>query len=138
VATAIVFFQAAILLLAGVFVLIVALIGSGNSIPFAGQTLSGGAAMVLGALYVGLTIAATYIGIALRRLVSWARNACVGLEAAMIVLFMAHGDLSVNLVINLLLCLAVVGLLVAPSVTAALKAAGAASQSEAAANTRNG
>jgi len=121
VAASLVLLQAAILLLAGAFVVLVgALLGSGNSVPFAGNLLSGGGAVALGLAYVAFALAAAFMSVQLVHLAHWIRPVLIGFEAALIVLFMAQGQLSINLIFNVVLCLAVAVLLVSPSVGAAL------------------
>jgi hypothetical protein len=124
VAGSLIFLQAAILLLAGAFVVLVgAVLGSGNSVPFAGNLLSGAGAFALGLAYVTCAAAAAYLSVQLGRLAHWIRPALICFEAALIVLFMAQGELSINMIFNVLLCLAVTVLLVSPSVGAALTSA---------------
>jgi hypothetical protein len=121
VAGSLVFLQAAILLLAGAFVVLVgAVLGSANSVPFAGKMLSGASAVALGLAYVALAITAAFLNVQLGRLVHWIRPALICFEALLIVLFMAQGELSINMIFNVILCLAVAVLLVTPTVGAAL------------------
>lgn len=124
VAGSIIFLQAAILLLAGSFVVLVgAVLGNGNSVPFAGNLLSGAGAVALGLAYVAFAVAAAFLSVQLGRLATWIRPVLICFEAALIVLFMAQGELSINLIFNVVLCLAVAVLLVSPSVGAALTGA---------------
>jgi hypothetical protein len=126
-ARALLFLQGGLLVLAGVFVVAVAaLLGTGNEIPFAGGTVTGGTAVALGVLYAALGLAAVYLGIELGRLTSWSRAATIALEAALIVLFMARGDFSVSSVLSVAMCVAVAVLVVTGSASAALAGARAA------------
>jgi len=105
------FLQGGLLVLAGLFVVAVSLLfGASNAIPFAGGTLSGAAAVTLGVVYGALGAAAVYIGLELGRETSWARTAAIGLEAVLIVVFMARGDVSISSVLDVLLCVAVAAL----------------------------
>lgn len=123
-ARALLFLEAGILVLAGAFAVIIALfLGAGNAIPFAGTTLSGVGAAALGVAYGALGLVALYFGIELGRLTGWSRNAVVGLQAALIVLFMARGDFSASLVLSVAVCIAVSVLVVTSSASAALNAA---------------
>lgn len=119
-ARALLFLEAGILVLAGAFAVVIGvLLGTGNAIPFAGTTLSGSGAAALGVLYGVLGLAAVYFGVELGRLTSWTRTAVIVLQAVLIVLFMARGDLSLSLVLSVVLCLAVAGLLLTSSASEA-------------------
>ena len=118
------YLESALLLLSGLFAAAIGvLLGSGNSIPFASLQVSGGGAVVLGIFYGALGLAAVYLAVDLHRLASWTRTAAVGLQAVLIVLFLARGDFSPSTGLSVALCLAVVGLLLTPSTTAAVAAA---------------
>jgi hypothetical protein len=120
VAGVLVFVQAMVLFLAGLFVVLAGtVLGSGSSVSFAGLTLSGGPAAGLGVAFIALSAAAFYLSAMLTRRVPWSRSGLVGLEALLIVLFLARGELSVNLAVNVLLCVVVSVLLVTPSAGAA-------------------
>ena len=121
------YLECALLVLSGLFAAAIGiLLGAGNSIPFANLQVSGAGAVVLGILYGALGIGALYLAVELRRLVSWTRTAAVVLQAVLIVLFLARGDLSPSTGLSVALCLAVAGLLLAPSTSAALTAERAA------------
>ena len=113
-AQSLLYLQGGMLILTGAFVLMISVaLGSGNAIPFAGTTVSGGGAMVVAVFYALLGGGAVYIGVELGRAVSWSRTAAIGLEAVLIVLFMARGDLSISSALSVLLCVAVAALVVA-------------------------
>ena len=117
------YLECALLVLSGLFAAAIGiLLGAGNSIPFASLQVSGGGAVVLGILYGALGFAALYLAVELRRLTSWTRTAAVVLQAVLIVLFLARGDLSPSTGLSVALCLVVAGLLLTPSATAALTA----------------
>jgi len=118
------FLEAGILLLAGVFAIVLGIVlGSGNSIPFAGTTIGGQGAALIGLLYIALGGLGVYLALELGKLVSWSRTATIGLQAALIVLFMARGDFSASMVVSVGICIAVAVLLVLPSASAALEPA---------------
>jgi hypothetical protein len=52
--------------------------------------------------------------------VAWTRIAAIVLQAILIVLFLARGDLSPSTGVSIALCLAIAGFLLTPSATAAL------------------
>lgn len=115
------YFECALLLLSGLFAAAIGvLLGSGNSIPFANLEVSGAGAVVLGIFYGALGIAAGYLAIELRRLVAWTRIGTVVLQAVLLVLFLARGSFSPSTGLSVALCLAVAGLLLTPSASAAL------------------
>ncbi|MBV8221724.1 MAG: hypothetical protein JO293_00010 [Candidatus Eremiobacteraeota bacterium] len=123
------YLEAALLLLSGLFAAAIGvLLGSSNSIPFANLQVSGAGAVVLGIFYGALGFGAVYIAVELRRLLPWTRTGAVVLQAALIVLFLARGNLSPSTALSVALCLAVAGLLLTPSAGAALTAEPAASQ----------
>lgn len=114
------YFECALLVLSGIFAAAIGiLLGSGNSIPFAGAEVSGAGAAVIGVFYGVLGLAALYIAVELGRLVAWSRVAAIVLQAILIVLFLARGDLSPSTGVSLALCLAVAGFLLTPSAGAA-------------------
>ena len=118
------YLECALLILSALFAAMIGiLLGSGNSIPFAGIQVSGSGAVLLGAFYGALGLAALYFAVELRRLQPWTRIAVVVLQAVLIVLFLARGDLSPATALSVALCLAVVGLLLTPSAGAALAGA---------------
>lgn len=115
------YLESALLLLSGLFAAAIGVVlGAGNSIPFAGLEVSGAGAVVLGIFYGALGLAAAYLAVELRRLASWTRAAVVVLQAVLIVLFLARGNLSPSTGLSVALCLAVAGLLLTPSASAAL------------------
>lgn len=115
------YLECGLLVLTGVFAAAIGiLLGPGNSIAFANLQVSGAGTVVLGVFYGVLGIAALYLAVELRRLVSWTRTGAVVLQAVLIVLFLARGDLSPSTGLSVALCLAVAGLLLAPSTSAAL------------------
>ena len=117
------YLECALLVLSGLFAAAIGiLLGAGNSIPFASLQVSGAGAVVLGILYGALGLGALYLAVELRRLTSWTRTAAVVLQAVLIVLFLARGDLSPSTGLSVVLCLAVAGLLLTPSTSAALTA----------------
>ena len=117
------YLECALLLLSGLFAAAIGfLLGSGNSIPFASLEVSGAGAVVLGIFYGALGLGALYLAVELRRLASWTRTAAVVLQAVLIVLFLARGNLSPSTGLSVALCLAVAGLLLTPSASAALTA----------------
>lgn len=123
------YLECALLLLSGLFAAAIGtLLGSGNSIPFASLDVSGAGAVVLGIVYGALGVAALYLAVELRRLASWTRTAAIVLQAVLIVLFLARGNLSPSTGLSVALCLAVAGLLLTPSASAALSDEPAASK----------
>jgi hypothetical protein len=134
VARSLVLIQACLLLLSAAFVMLIALVlGAGNSVPFAGASLSGGSAAALAVFYAALGAISFYLAIDLTRMAAWTRNALIGLEAVLIIMFMARGDLSISLVVSVLLCLAVAALLVTSSASTAFSGGAATTTTEAAA-----
>ena len=120
-AASLLFLQGAILALAGFFVLLIGvLLGPGNAVPFAGAMLSGGGAIALGVAYAACAAGAVYVSVQLGRLAHWTRTAGVCFEAALIVLYMAQGALSVNMIVNVVLSVVVAALLLTPGVGDAL------------------
>lgn len=123
------YLECALLVLSGLFAAAIGvLLGSGNSIPFASLEVSGAGAVVLGILYGALGLGALYLAVDLRRLASWSRSAAVVLQAILIVLFLARGNLSPSTGLSVALCLAVAALLLTPSASAALTAEQSASK----------
>jgi hypothetical protein len=118
--------QAALTILAGVFVVLVtSLLGSSESIPFHGDNLTGSGALALGAVYVATGVALALLSIEIGRLASWARIPVVGLQVLLGALELVRSfDLSVSLVINLALSGAIIALLFAPLSRRALVSAG--------------
>lgn len=115
------YLECALLVLSGFFAAMIGiLLGAGNAIPFAGLQVSGGGAVFLGILYGGLGIAAFYLATELRRLVGWTRTGVIVLQAVLIVLFLARGELSASTGVSVVLCLLTAGLLLTPSAGAAL------------------
>lgn len=126
VARLLLYLESGLLLLAGIFAVAIAvLLGSGNSIPFAGAQVSGLGAAVLGAFYAALGAAAFYVSVELGRCAAWSRMGAIVLQAVLIVLFLARGEFSASLGISLALCVAVVALLFTSSANAALTKAAA-------------
>lgn len=119
---ALVWTQGGLVALGGVFAAFTALaFGSGDSIPFHGGSVSGGAAAAVGAVYAaaGLTLAA--LGTALGRCAAWCLPAIVAMEAVLAVLYALRAfDLSFSTLLNLALVAAVLVLLVSPSTRHAL------------------
>jgi hypothetical protein len=117
--------QAALTILAGVFVVLVtSLLGNTESIPFHGDNLTGSGAVALGAVYVAAGLAVAVLSIEIGRLASWARIPIVVLQVLLGALVLVRSfDLSVSLVINLALSGAIVALLFAPLSRRALVAA---------------
>lgn len=114
VARSLVFLQAAILVIAAVFVVVVStLLGTGNSIPFAGAALTGRAAIGLGVGYAALGMLCLWIGMALGRSASWSRGAAIGVEVVLAALFIVRGEVSATTAVSLVLCAVVVGLILA-------------------------
>ena len=121
VARVLLYLECALLLLSGLFAAAIGvLLGSGNSIPFANLEVSGAGAVVLGIFYGALGIGAVYLAVEMRRLLPWTRTGAIVLQAVLIVLFLARGNLSPSTGLSVALCLAVAGLLLTPSASAAL------------------
>lgn len=121
VARVLLYLESALLLLSGLFAAAIGvLLGSGNSIPFANLQVSGAGAVVLGIFYGALGLGAVYLAIQMRRLLPWTRTGAIVLQAVLIVLFLARGDLSPSTGLSVALCLAVAGLLLTPAAGAAL------------------
>jgi hypothetical protein len=133
VARSLVLIQACLLLSAAFVMLIAVVLGAGNSVPFAEASLSGGSAAALAVFYGALGVISAYLAVELARIAPWTRNALIGLEAVLVVLFLARGDLSVSLVVSVVLCLAVAGLLVTSSASTAFSGGAASTTTEAAA-----
>jgi hypothetical protein len=96
--------------------------GSSNSIPFNGQTLSGGSAATLGAVYVLAGLVLIYLGVELGRLRPWSRTAIVSAQVFLAVLLLVRSfELSVSVVINVFFYAAIIGLLFAPETRRALE-----------------
>jgi hypothetical protein len=114
--------QAAFVVLGGAFVILVAtVLGGSNQIPFHGDTLSGTGAAVLGLVYVAAGLVLAYLGYEIGRLAAWARNVLIGAEVTLTVFLLFRAfDVSVSTVLNLLFCVAIVGLLFAPDTRRAL------------------
>ncbi|MGH7723562.1 MAG: hypothetical protein ACRENL_12175 [Candidatus Dormibacteria bacterium] len=117
--------EAAFTMLAGCFVVLTAtLFGGSSAIPFHGDTLSGGGAMLLGVVYIVAGLALAWLGFELGRLAPWARTVIVSLQVFLAVLELFRSlDLSVALVINVVLYVAIVALLFAPGTHRALEGA---------------
>lgn len=123
VARVLLYLESALLLLSGLFAAAIGvLLGSGNSIPFATLEVSGAGAVVLGIFYGALGLGAVYLAIEMRRLLPWTRTGAIILQAVLIVLFLARGNLSPSTGLSVALCLAVAGLLLTPTAAAALTA----------------
>jgi len=115
------YLECALLLLSGLFAAAIGvLLGSGNSIPFANLEVSGAGAVILGIFYGALGIAAVYLAVEMRRLLPWTRTGAIVLQAVLIVLFLARGNLSPSTGLSVALCLAVAGLLLTTSAGEAL------------------
>ncbi|GAC1581605.1 MAG: hypothetical protein NVS3B18_15170 [Candidatus Dormibacteria bacterium] len=117
--------EAAYTMLSGVFVVLVAtLLGANEAIPFRGATLSGGGAVVLGAVYVAAGLLIVWLGFELGRLAPWARTVIVSMQVFLAVLqFFRSFDLSLSLLINVGLYVAIIALLFAPDTHRALEGA---------------
>jgi hypothetical protein len=115
--------QAAFVVLAGVFVILTSVIfGSGNAIPFHGETLSGARASALGAVYVAAGALLAYLGYQLGRRAPWARVAVVSMQVFLAVVLVYRSlDLSLSTVINVVLFVAIVGLLFSADVRRAFQ-----------------
>lgn len=116
--------QAVFVVLAGAFVVFAATVfGSENEIPFHGDTLTGGRAAALGAVYIVVGLVLVYLGVELGRLASWARNAVVFAQVFLAILLLFRSfDLSVSTLINVVLYVAIVALLFAPETRRAFEA----------------
>jgi len=113
--------ESGLLVLAGLFAVLIGLVlGSGNTIPFAGAQLGGAGAAALGFFYGLLGLTALYTALEMGRLTPWTRVGAVALQAVLIVLFLSRGDLSISTGVSVALCLAVVGLVLTPTASAAL------------------
>lgn len=123
--------QAAFVFLAGAFVIFAAVVlGSSSAIPFHGDTLSGGRAAALGAVYVGVGVVLVYLAIELGRLTGWARNAIVFTEVFLAILLLFRSfDLSASTVINVALYVVIVVLLFVPETRRAFEGTPASAQS---------
>jgi hypothetical protein len=119
---AVVWTQAGLTILGGVFILLTAtLLGSSTAILFHGGALSGGVAAALGGVTICAGVALVLLGAALGRRAPWALAALLGVEALLAALVLLRAfDLSPATVLNLLLCVAAVALLVAPDTRRAL------------------
>jgi hypothetical protein len=108
--------QAALTMLSGVFVVLVAvLFGTSESIPFNGATVSGGGAVLLGLVYVVAGLALVWLGLELGRLAPWARTVIVSLEVFLAALQVVRSfNVSLSLLINIALCIGIIALLFAP------------------------
>jgi hypothetical protein len=115
--------QAAITVLGGVFVVLTAaLFGASNSIPFHDGTLSGGAAAALGIVYIAAGLALTWLGIALGQRASWTLAGIAGMQAFLAVLDLYRSfDASPSTLLNIALYIAVLALLFAPDTRRALE-----------------
>jgi hypothetical protein len=126
--------QAAFVILAGIFVVFASTVfGSSNSIPFHGDTLSGGRAAMLGGVYIVAGLALIYLAVELGRLASWARNAIVSVQVFLaVLLFFRSFEISVSVAINVFFYAAVIALLFAPETRRALEGTRASSPATAA------
>lgn len=117
--------QAAITILAGVFVvLVVSLLGSTDTIPFRGGSLGGSGALTLGIVYLGVGLALVWLGSELRRLTHWVRPAIVGAQALLISLQLLRSlELSTSMLINVALTVAILALLFVPDTHRAFESA---------------
>jgi hypothetical protein len=108
--------QAALTILAGVFVVLVtSLLGSSDTIPFRGGALGGSGALMLGVGYIAAGLGLAWLGVELRRLAPWARPLIVGLLLLLAMLQVLRSfELSMSLVINVALSVAIIALLFAP------------------------
>lgn len=115
--------EAALVILAGVFVVAVATVfGSSNSIPFHGDTLSGTGAVMLGVVYIVAGLALAYVGVALGQLAPWSRTGIASVQVFLAVLLLFRSfEFSVSVVINVLLYVAILALLFAPDTRRALE-----------------
>lgn len=113
--------EAALLVLAGLFAVLIGLVlASGNTIPVAGAQVGGAGAAALGFFYGLLGLAALYTAVEMGRLTPWTRVGTVVLQAVLILLFLSRGDFSVSTVLSVAICLAIVGLVLTPTATTAL------------------
>jgi hypothetical protein len=121
--------QAAFVILAGIFVVFASTVfGSSNSIPFHGDTLSGGRAAMLGGVYVAAGLVLIYLALELGRLASWARNAIVSVQVFLaVLLFFRSFEISVSVAINVFFYASVIALLFAPDSRRAFEGTNAAS-----------
>jgi hypothetical protein len=108
--------QAALTILAGVFVaLVTSLLGSSDTIPFDGGALGGGGALMLGVGYIAAGLALVWLGVELRRLAPWARPVIVGMLVFLATLQVVRSfEISTSLVINVALSVTIIALLFAP------------------------
>jgi hypothetical protein len=115
--------QAAITILGGVFVVLTAtLFGATNSIPFHDGTLSGGGAVTVGVVYIGAGLVLCWLGFALGQLEPWALPTIVSMQVFLAVLDLYRSfDLSPSTLFNVALYIAVVALLFAPDTRRALE-----------------
>jgi hypothetical protein len=115
--------QAALTMLSGVFVVLVAvLFGTSESIPFHGATVAGGGAVLLGLVYLVAGLALVWLGIELGRLAPWARTVIVSFEVFLAVVQVFRSfDLSLSLFINVALSVGIIALLFAPETQRALQ-----------------
>jgi hypothetical protein len=115
--------QAAITSLGGVFVVLTAtLFGATNAIPFHDGTLSGGGAVALGLVYMGAGLVLCWLGVALGQLAPWALVAIVSMQVFLAVLDLYRSfDLSPSTLFNVALYIAVVALAFAPDTRRALE-----------------
>jgi hypothetical protein len=117
--------EAAFTVLSGVFVVLTAAVfGSSDAIPFHGDTLSGSGAVMLGVVYIAAGSALIWLGVELGRLAPWARTVIVSMQVFLVVLELFRSfDLSLSLVINGALYVAIIALLFAPDTHRALEGA---------------
>lgn len=115
--------QGAFVILAGIFVVFAATVfGTSNSIPFHGDSLSGGRAVALGMVYIAAGVVLVYLGVELGRLSAWARTVIICLQVFLaVLLFFRSFEISISVAINVCLYAAIVGLLFAPESRAALE-----------------
>jgi hypothetical protein len=115
--------QAALTMLSGVFLVLVAvLFGTSESIPFNGATVSGGGAVLLGLVYVAAGLALVWLGLELGRLAPWARTVIVSIEVFLAALQVVRSfNVSLSLLINIGLCIGIIALLVAPETQRAFR-----------------
>ena len=115
--------QAALTMLSGVFVVLVAaLFGTSESIPFHGATLTGGGAVLLGLVYVVAGVALIWLGWELGRLTPWVRTVIVSFEVFLVVVQVFRSfDLSLSMFINVALSIGIIALLFAPETQRALE-----------------
>jgi hypothetical protein len=115
--------QAALTMLSGVFLVLVAvLFGTSESIPFNGATVSGGGAVLLGLVYVAAGLALVWLGLELGRLAPWARTVIVSVEVFLAALQVVRSfNVSLSLLINIGLCIGIIALLFAPETQRAFR-----------------